>query len=313
MTLDIFKFKPLTAAEIKKVVWDYIVIIFSCALYCVAWTQIFIPNGLVSGGITGLCTVIQYGTGFPLYASYAIFNVILLALGFLILGKSFGFRTVFALGVITVMMDIFPMLNLPELTLKEGILNPIIASMVEAFGISILLNRGGSSGGTDIIALIINKYYPVSPGRVYMILDIVIIASVMLVPGKTIDDMVYGYIAVITFSLGLDYILLGRKSSVQILVFSERYAEIADYINKTLDRGVTALNATGWYSKKDKKVLLILVRRNEMSEVTHKLKQLDPKAFVAVTPVSDVYGEGFEEIKTGFKLNKKDKKDAIAE
>lgn len=290
--------------KVMKVLLDYFIITISCVIYCMAWTQIFVPNGITSGGITGLCTIIQYGTGFKIAYSYAIFNVVLLILGFLILGKSFGFRTIYAMLVITVALDVLPMLNIPALQLKEGILNPILASLVEAIGISILLSKGGSSGGTDIIALIINKYWPVTPGVVYMVLDIAIIASLLLIPGKTIDDVVYGYIAVVTFSLGLDYIMLGRKSTVQIMVFSEKYEEIAEYINKVMDRGVTALNAVGWYSRQDKKILLILCRRSEMSLLTHKIKEVDPRAFVAVTPVKDVYGEGFEEIKTGIRFKK---------
>lgn len=292
-----------------KNLWAYIVLTIGCIIYCSAWTQIFIPNGIVSGGVTGMCTVIQYGTGFPMYLSYGIINALLLIAGFIILGRTFGIRTIYALAMITLFLDILPMLNLPPLILKDGILIPIIASLMEAVGISILLSYGGSSGGTDIIAMIINKFWTVSLGRVYMILDIVIIASIMLVPGKTIDDMIYGYLAVITFSLGLDYIMLGRKSTVQIMVFSEHYAEIADYINKKMDRGVTALNAIGWYSQKDKRVLLILVRRSEMNELTDKIKKVDPKAFVAVTPVSSVYGEGFEQIKNGFRIKKNRRND----
>lgn len=293
------------AKKALKNLWAYTALTLGCIIYCAAWTQIFIPNGIVSGGVTGMCTVIQYGTGFPLYLSYGIINALLLTAGFIILGRTFGIRTIYALAMITLFLDLLPMLNLPPLILKDGILIPIIASLMEAVGISILLSYGGSSGGTDIIAMIINKFWTISLGRVYMILDIVIIASIMLVPGKTIDDMIYGYLAVITFSLGLDYIMLGRKSTVQIMVFSEHYAEIADYINKKMDRGVTALNAIGWYSQKDKRVLLILVRRSEMNELTDKIKIVDPKAFVAVTPVSGVYGEGFEQIKNGFRLKKK--------
>lgn len=293
--------------KILKTVWDYVVITLACMLYCSAWTQVFMPNGIASGGITGLCTIIQYGTGFPMYISYGIINVVLLVLAFLILGRTFGIRTIYAMAAITLFMDILPMLDLPVLVLKEGngLLVPVIASLMEAFSIAIMINYGSSSGGTDIIALILNKYLPVSLGQVYVVTDLVIIASIMLIPGKTIDDMLYGYLAVIVFSFGLDYIMLGRKSSVQIIVFSDHYAEIADYINKKLDRGVTALNAIGWYSQKDKKVLLILVRRSEMPQITDKIKKVDPRAFVAVTPVSSVYGEGFEEIKTSLKLKRK--------
>lgn len=299
--------------KILKTVWDYVVITLSCMFYCSAWTQVFMPNGIASGGITGLCTIIQYGTGFPMYISYGIINAVLLVLAFLVLGKTFGVRTIYAMAAITLFMDVLPMMDLPVLVLREGngLLIPVIASLMEAFAIAIMINYGSSSGGTDIIALIINKYLPVSLGQVYIATDLVIIASIMLIPGKTIDDMLYGYLAVIVFSFGLDYIMLGRKSSVQMIVFSDHYAEIADYINKKLDRGVTALNAIGWYSQKDKKVLLILVRRSEMSQITDKIKKVDPRAFVAVTPVSSVYGEGFEEIKTSLKLKrKKDEQDS---
>ena len=296
-----------------KTVWDYVVITLACMFYCSAWTQVFMPNGIASGGITGLCTIIQYGTGFPMYISYGIINAVLLVSAFLILGRTFGIRTIYAMAAITLFMDILPMLDLPVLVLREGngLLIPVIASLMEAFAIAVMINYGSSSGGTDIIALILNKFLPVSLGQVYIATDLLIIASIMLIPGKTIDDMLYGYLAVIVFSFGLDYIMLGRKSSVQMIVFSDHYAEIADYINKKLDRGVTALNAIGWYSQKDKKVLLILVRRSEMPQITDKIKKVDPRAFVAVTPVSSVYGEGFEEIKTSLKLKrKKDEQDS---
>lgn len=295
----------MNAKSLLKLIADYGMIVQGCLIYCMAWTQIFMPNGIASGGITGLCTVLEYGTGFPMAWSYGIINVGLLIVGFMILGRAFGIRTIFALVVITLFLDILPMMDLPALKLHDSFLNPVIASFMEAIGISILLHYGGSSGGTDIIALIVNKFWTVTLGKVYMILDILIIASIMLVPGKTVDDMVYGYIAVIVFSLSLDFIMLGRKSSVQLLVFSEHYAKIADYINKELDRGVTALNATGWFSQKQKNVLLILVRRTELSQITDKIKEVDPKAFVTVTQVSSVYGEGFEQIKNGLKRKKK--------
>ena len=299
----------MSGSKFLKTAWVYLLLTFACAFYAIAWTQVFIPNGLVSGGITGLCTVIQYGTGVPLYLTYGLINVALLVIAFIVLGHTFGIRTIYALVMITVFLDLFPHLALPALVLKDGVLIPIIAAFMEAFAIAILINNGGSSGGTDIIAMIINKFWPVSLGRVYMVADILIIASIMLVPGKTIDDMVYGYIAVIVFSVSLDFILLGRKSTVQILVFSEHYSEIADYITSDLHRGVTALNAVGWYSGKDKKVLMILVRKAEVSQVTDRIKKVDPKAFVAVAPMSAVYGEGFEEIKSGLKIGKKKRDD----
>ena len=132
-----------------------------------------------------------------------------------------------------------------------------------------------------------------------------IIASVLLVPGKTIEDMVYGYVAMVIFSVFVDWVLLGRNSTWQIMVFSEKYKEIADTVINDLERGVTALEAQGWYSGQSKKVLLILVRKPELHTITKLVKEIDPRAFVTVSSASTVYGEGFDEMKTGLKLRLK--------
>ena len=193
------------------------------------------------------------------------------------------------------------------LYISEKVLIPIIGGLVEALGIGIILERGGSTGGTDLLAVVINKFWPVSLGKVYIFCDLVIIASILLIPGRTFQDMVYGYIAMLTFSLMVDFVLLGRKSTVQVLVFSEKYEDIADYIIKVLDRGVTALNAVGWYTKSDKKVLLIIVRKSQLHDLTKAVKAIDNRAFVSVAPANSVYGEGFEEMKTGVDRKKKQK------
>ena len=156
-----------------------------------------------------------------------------------------------------------------------------------------------------LVAMIINKCWPVSPGQVYLYFDLFIIASVLLIPGKTFQDMMYGYLAMISFSLVVDYVLLGRKSSVQVLIFSEKFTDIADFIIHEMDRGVTAINAVGWYTQSEKKVLLVLARKSQLHEITKAVKGVDPKAFMSVSPASDVYGEGFEEIKTGIDRKKK--------
>ena len=174
-----------------------------------------------------------------------------------------------------------------------------------------VLLRGGSTGGTDIVAMIINKYWPVSPGKVYIYTDIFIIASLMFIPDKTLIDVVYAYIIMLGFSYGIDLVLLGNKSSVQILVFSSKYKEIADHILYNLDRGVTALQSVGWYSQKESKVLLIIARKQQMNEVVHEIKSIDKKAFISVSTAMSVFGEGFEEVKTGFKIKKNNKTEEI--
>ena len=153
--------------------------------------------------------------------------------------------------------------------------------------------------------MMINKYWPVSPGRVYLYTDVLIIASLFLIPGTELIDVVYAYIIMLGFSFGIDFVLLGNKSSVQILVFSQHYEKIADHIINDVHRGVTALQSVGWYSQKESKVLLIISRKYQMNEVIKEIRNIDPKAFVSVSTAMSVYGEGFEEVKTGYKKDKK--------
>lgn len=299
MALDLKKNK------ITNLVWEYLLITLGCALYTFAWSCMFIPNGIASGGVTGAATIINFATGIPVYISYIVINVILLLMGFLILGKGFGFKTIFAIAVSTVFLDLFAGMESWYLFFDSRLLLVLVAASLESIGIALILEVGGSTGGTDIIALIINKFWPITIGRVYLFCDMFIIASVLLIPGKTVEDMVYGYVAMIVFSVMVDWVMLGRKSTWQVMIFSDRYQEIADYIIGNMNRGVTALDAVGWYTGNEKKVLLIIVRKRELHDLTRLIKSMDPKAFVSVSSASTVYGEGFDEIKTGVNIRKK--------
>jgi len=266
-----------------------------------------IPNNIASGGLTGMCTILQFATngGIPVAYSFIIANVILLIIAFIVLGKGVGFKTIYCILLSTLFFEFLPRFAFLEsipgqpLYISENVLVPIIGGLMEAVGIGFILHYGGSTGGTDIIALIVNKFWPVSLGKAYFYMDIFIIASILLIPGKTVQDMVYGYIAMITFSLMVDFVLLGRKSTVQVLIFSQKYDRIADYIIEKMDRGVTVLKSVGWYTKQEKDVLLVLVRKTQLSSLTKVVKEIDKNAFVSVSPASSVYGEGFEEIKAG--------------
>jgi len=185
--------------------------------------------------------------------------------------------------------------------MDEKLLVALVGSALESVGIGLVLLRGGSTGGTDIIAMMINKYWPVSPGKVYLYTDVFIISCLLFVPEKGLVDMIYAFVMMLGFSFGVDYVLLGNKSSVQILVFSAKYKEIADYIINELDRGVTALQSVGWYSQKESKVLLIIARKQQMNEVVNEIKEIDRRAFISVSTAMSVFGEGFEEVKSGLK------------
>lgn len=293
------------------VLWDYTLVTIGIVVYCMGWTSFLIPGGIASGGGTGLCTIVYFASdgAIPVSWSFAVLNAFLLIVGFSLLGKAFGFKTIYAIALSTVLFDVFP--RFPELvvTFEDRLMTAIVGGLVEAVGIGIVLKRGGSTGGTDILAMVVNKYYPVSPGKVYLYSDLFIIASVLLIPDKTVNDMVYGYVVMVTFSVTVDAILLGSKTSVQLMIFSSKYKEIADYIIQYKGRGVTALNSTGWYSGQDGKVLLIICYKVQMQDIIDTIKSIDPKAFVSVSTTSGVFGEGFEEVKTGFKIKGRQKKE----
>lgn len=284
---------------------DYLVITLGVALYAFAWAAMLIPNGIASGGVTGASTIINFASGIPVYLSYIVINLILLLLGFLILGNAFGLKTIYAILSSTLFLDLFEQWETVHLFFSDKLLLVVVAALIEAIGIGLVLARGGSTGGTDIIALIINKFWPITIGTMYFMMDLFIIASVLLVPGKTVEDMVYGYVAMVVFSVMVDWVLLGRKSTCQLLVFSDRYREIADTILHDMNRGVTVLSAVGWYTGTDRKVLLVLIRKRELRDLTLLIKSIDPKAFVSVSAASSVYGEGFDEIKSGVNIIKK--------
>ena len=286
---------------------DYAIISVGVLMYTFAWSAMLIPNGIASGGLTGACTILNFATGIPVYLSYMVVNVLLILAGVLILGKGFGFKTLYAIGLSTLCLDVMANWEFIHVFFDNKLLLVVVAAIIESIGIAFILARGGSTGGTDIIALIVNKFWPVSLGKVFLVTDLFIIASILLIPGKTVEDMVYGYVAMVIFSVFVDWVMLGRKSTWQIMVFSNKYKEIADTVINDLNRGVTALDAQGWYSGESKKVLLIMVRKPELHTITKTVKTIDPTAFVTVSSASTVYGEGFDEMKTGMKLNLKKK------
>lgn len=297
---------------------DFLVLTVACFIFAMAWEGFMIPNGMSAGGMMGLCTVVQYATGglIPAQYSYFAINILLIIVAVIAMGIGFGFKTIYCIVVSSLAMEVVA--SVPEIHsvvgqffyVRETLLIPIIAGLLEAVGLGLVLRYGASTGGTDIIALMINKYWPVSLSKVFLISDIIIVALLLFLPDKSFTDMVYGLVEIITFSALIDYVVGGNKSSYQLLVFSDRYAEIADHIIKNMDRGVTVLSAKGWFTKKEKNVLLILINRKQLPSLTRVIKDVDPRAFMSVSSTNNVYGEGFEEIKAGLKRKNKTENNA---
>jgi uncharacterized membrane-anchored protein YitT (DUF2179 family) len=305
--------KPLTR-KVLLTVFDYILITFGATLFVMGWTSFLLPNGIIDGGLTGICALLSMVTGVPVeYWNFGI-NALLLIIAWIVLGRSFGIKTVYTIILTSILFRVLGGDNLmvlkaipgQPLALGDKILVPVIGGLLEAVGLGLVLLRGGSTGGTDILALIINKFWPVSLGRFYLVSDFIVIGLLMFIPGHCFADVIYGYICMGTFALALDMVMMGKESAVQVLVFSDHYPKIGDYINKQMGRGVTALRSVGWYTQMDRQVLLVMIRKTELPGLVKAIKEIDPKAFVTVVPANNVYGEGFDEMKTG--LNKLKKK-----
>ncbi len=294
-------------------IFDYIVISIGVVLFVMAWQSFLLPNHMIDGGLTGASALLAMVTGISVDIWYFGINVLLLVLAWFILGQGFGIKTIYAILLSTALFRILGDESMrclwsvegEVLYVGDGILVPIIGGLLEAVGLALIIMRGGSTGGTDILALIVNKFWPIFIGRFYLFADFIVITLLIFVPGHCFTDVVYGYITMGVCAYVLDLIMLGKDSTVQILIFSDRLKEIGDYINRDMGRGVTALKAIGWYTQEDRQVLMVMLRKTEMPELVKVVKELDPKAFVTVVPANNVFGEGFDEMKTGIAKKKK--------
>ena len=294
---------------------EYALITLGILMYVMAWCVFLAPNNLVGGGVTGIAAIIQYATHGKITIGYTYFtvNAVLLLLAMRALGKSFGAKTIYAMVLASVGLNVFqsiiPHEVIQSLALDNGkLISAVMGAIIVGVGIGISMSQGGSSGGTDIIALMINKKHNISPGRLMMMMDVVIILSSMLFPSYTEDGtlmpltdkivtIVYGYLMVGIENMSLDMYLSGTKQSVQLFVLSKKYAEIADYITTELKRGVTVLDGKGWFTKQQAQVLMIITRRSDLNLFLRAIKSIDSSAFLSVSNVMGVYGEGFDTIK----------------
>ncbi len=284
----------------------YSIITFGLLLYAVGWSLFLIPNGLVGGGVTGIAAVIYYATGFQVSWSFFLINAVLLAVALKVLGKGFGVKTVFAIVAVTLFLDrlpgLIPVELIEDIAIGNGkLLSAMMGGVFSGAGIAITFTQGGSTGGTDIIALMINKYRNISPGKLILYMDIFIILSSLAIPseaslGERAAIIIYGFVLISVTSYTVDLILSGARQSIQIFIFSQKYEQIADAITPS-GRGVTVIDGMGWFTKREGKILMLIVRRTESNFVFKTVREIDKDAFLSVGNVMGVYGKGFEEMK----------------
>ena len=296
---------------------DYLAILLGLVMYAIAFTVFLMPYQIVSGGVTGLSAIIYYATGFHLENTYIIINMALLVVALKILGFKFMMKTIFAIFALYFLLmfaqAIMPTQpnGLPIKVMGEGqdFMSMIIGSVITGIALATVFLNNGSTGGTDIIAASVNKYHNVSLGSVLIAVDFCIIGSCMFFPqfGDYIErahKVMFGLCVMAIENFVLDYVMNARRESVQFMIFTKKWQEIANAIGTEMNHGVTILDGHGWYTGQEIKVLCILAKKRESINMFRLIKMIDPQAFVSQSSVIGVYGEGFDEMKVKVKREK---------
>ncbi|HOO84908.1 MAG TPA: YitT family protein [Prolixibacteraceae bacterium] len=264
-------------------------------LFSLGWTVFLIPADINGGGISGVGALVYYLTGIPAGVIYLAINAVLVVIAIIKLGANFGAKTIVNMLLISAMLTFFQNM-FSEPLIDDKFLSAVLGGIAGGIGLGLVFSQGGTTGGTDIIASLVMKYRRISPGRVIMYCDVIIISMSWFV-FHSAEILVYGYVSMWVVSYTLDAFLNGANQSAQIFIFSEKWEAIRDAIMHDNHRGVTLMDATGGYTNKPVKLVMTVVRKRETSAVFSRIMAIDPKAFITMGSVMGVYGEGFDEMK----------------
>ncbi len=284
---------------------DYIMITVGLLCYCFGYSAFLLPEKIVTGGVTGLASLLYFGLGWNVAITYYIINAILLAIAFKTVGKQFVIRTIIGATIATLLLGIMVPLFKEPIVAQQPFMNVIIGAVLCGMGLGIVFTHNGSSAGTDIIAAMVTKHSNISFGRTMIYVDLLIISSSYLI-FHTLDKIVYGLIFMFICSIAADMVIDSNRQSVQFMIFSKKWKEIANAITHEAHRGCTVLNGTGWYTQKDTTILLVMSRNYESMHIFRIIKAIDPDAFVSQAKVKGVYGEGFDHVKLNLKQQEVD-------
>lgn len=300
----------MTVKLSKAAIWDIcknnLLLLSGIVIYVISYVYFLLPYQLISGGMNGIATLIYYTLGFHPSITYLVMNVFLIIIGAKIMGWNYCVKTVLAIGIISFLINLFQQgittvdaqgnEQLMHIVGDQKFMACVIGALMEGLGLALVFLSGGSTGGIDIIASSINKYWNISMGRLMFCIDLAIIGSSYFI-FHNLETMVVGYLTMLMSMFFLDYITNGLRQSVQFIIVSDKYEEIATQVNQKMERGVTVLYGEGFYSKEKRQVLLILAKKFESRALFALIRQIDPRAFVSMGNVEGVFGEGFDKIK----------------
>ncbi|KUL19843.1 MAG: hypothetical protein XE13_0355 [Proteiniphilum sp. 51_7] len=282
---------------LKSFYWkDYLIITVGLVLFAVGFTGFIMPNQIVVGGLGGVGLLFKYAFGLPVFVTFLLGNSIMMVLAWFILGKGYVFRALYGVVGVTLLMGVAENLITEAIVHTDPLITSIIGAICSGTGLGLVYTRNASTGGTDILGAIITKYRYISMGRGLLYIDLIIVSSSYLL-FQSFEKIIYGLIVVSVMYYTVDLVINGARQSVQFIIFSSRYNEIASHVNSELNRGCTVLEGTGWYSQQPQKVLIILARKTESTSIFRLVKRIDENAFISQSNVVGVYGKGFDQMK----------------
>ena len=300
---------------------EYLLMTLGMSLYSFGWICCILPANAAGGGATGLSLLIYHITGgaISIGTMVLIINAILLIIAGFVVGWNFGIKTIYCVVTMSIVMHFLQvwftvpdgwvaqmitirdsLTNVPNGTivdlfnLQNRLLSAILGGICSGVGVALCFQQGGSTGGSDIVVMIVNKFYTISYGKFIRYTDGIIIASALFLPEVGIDGVIYGFVMVAVFSYTVDMILSGNQQSNQIFIVCKDYQAMADAINNEAKRGATIIDAMGWYSKDNSKIVMCVCRKRDLAMVLKVVRGVDPDAFITIGSVMGVYGKGFD-------------------
>ncbi|MGL5245106.1 MAG: YitT family protein [Sarcina sp.] len=275
----------------KKVIKEYAIITLGVVLLAIGLEYFYYPNDIVAGGVSGLAKIVNSQFGMSPSTFMNIANVILFTLAFILIGGSFGGRSIYAAFGLSMSLTILESMFPKGAVTNNMLLATVFGSIVSAFGIALVFSQNASTGGTAIIAKILNKFFHIDIGKSLLLADCIVIILALFTFG--VDKGLFGLMGVVIMGTLVDYVIDGFNSCKQVMIISSKSDEIADMIMNDIERGCTKLSGIGAYSKEPITVLYVVINRRQFITLKSKIREIDPKAFITVNEVKAVFGEGF--------------------
>ncbi|MEO0273091.1 MAG: YitT family protein [candidate division WOR-3 bacterium] len=283
-----------------KINWvDFVVITLGTLLTALGIVVFIAPNKIAAGGVSGISIILHHLFHFPIGLTMLVINLFLFVLAFFLLGSEFGIKSIYATIILSVFVDLLGWIIPSSLYIDDIVIATIFGDLLTGTGIALVMSRGSSTGGTDIVAMIARKYTNIDVGKALMGVDLVITLFAGIFFGKIIG--MYSLLAVIINTNTIDYVLEGITTSFQAFIVTSKPFAIKDRVIKELNRGVTFLKAIGGYTGEEKLgILVVLKSPREIVKLKEIVKEEDPAAFMTISHVREVLGEGFKKISSSF-------------